>query len=254
MTLWEYYLQFIGEICEGIRPPPAGITLEGSTETDRALSLREQVTDIPAFVRACADEAGLTIPQEVYAAFHLEDALVAMAGLCAETEEVPPNFPDEAMGREPPLHPFDIFMNSILLDEGLVAYLIDILQRQDWLAFFKLSQVAAHADIDPQDFLYWVGHLEQYGEEEERACAVLMDACFARLLEEDKRELIAALLSGDQTTFELFRCEAPELQQVPAATYDWYCQYYLSGVYPLRVLMRCGGITFPEKTERISES
>ncbi|MFR6394733.1 MAG: hypothetical protein ACLUNQ_06280 [Oscillospiraceae bacterium] len=42
-------------------------------------------------------------------------------------------------------------------------------------------------------------------------CAAVMDACLARLAEEERMDVAAALLSGDRKTFELFRCEAPEL-------------------------------------------
>ena len=77
-----------------------------------------------------------------------------------------------------------------------------------------------------------------------------MDRCFARLMEEKKLELVAALLSGDQTTFEIFRCEAPELCNVPEATFEWFCQNYLDRDYPLRMLMRFHGVKFPEKLNR----
>ncbi len=44
------------------------------------------------------------------------------------------------------------------------------------------------------------------GDDEERACAAVMDACLERLRQEGRLELLAALLSGDQHTFETFRC------------------------------------------------
>ena len=83
-------------------------------------------------------------------------------------------------------------------------------------------------------------------DEEERSCAVIMDACLERLRQEKQLELIAALLSGDRRTFELFRCQAPELQHLPAATYEWYSKNYLDRDYPIRMLMKCRGIRFPE--------
>ena len=81
--------------------------------------------------------------------------------------------------------------------------------------------------------------------EEERACVAIMDACLLRLAEEKENELLAALMSGDQKTFELFRCEAPELQHLPDATYDWYCRNYLDRYYPVRIMMKLHGIHFP---------
>ena len=59
--------------------------------------------------------------------------------------------------------------------------------------------------------------------------------------------MLAALLSGDQNTFELFRCEAPELVHLPEATFQWYCENYLDRDYPLRTIMRLNGVEFPEK-------
>ena len=66
-----------------------------------------------------------------------------------------------------------------------------------------------------------------------------------RLAEEKENELLAALMSGDQTTFEIFRCEAPELKQLPDATYEWYCKNYLDKYYPVRIMMKLHGIRFP---------
>ena len=60
------------------------------------------------------------------------------------------------------------------------------------------------------------------------------------------QELLAALLAGDQKTFELFRCEAPELQHLPDATYEWFSKYYLDRYYPVRFMMKYRGIEFPK--------
>ena len=70
-----------------------------------------------------------------------------------------------------------------------------------------------------------------------------------RLAEEKRLDVLAALLSGDQKTFELFRCEAPELMHLPEATFDWYCRNYLDRDYPLRMILRLNGVEFPEKLE-----
>ena len=61
--------------------------------------------------------------------------------------------------------------------------------------------------------------------------------------------MLAALLSGDRATFETFRCEAPELRQLPEATYEWYSRNYLDRDYPIRVLMKVNGVAFPEKED-----
>lgn len=64
-----------------------------------------------------------------------------------------------------------------MLDENLIAYLIDVLKANDRAGFYKLSQVTTHLDLDPDEFLYWLAHREDYAEtDEERACAVILDA------------------------------------------------------------------------------
>ena len=80
----------------------------------------------------------------------------------------------------------------------------------------------------------------------ELICSAVMDACLDRLASEDQKELMAALLSGDRKTFELFRCEAPELVHLPQATFEWYAENYLDHYYPIRYLIRFNGIRLPE--------
>ena len=66
-----------------------------------------------------------------------------------------------------------------------------------------------------------------------------------RLEQEGELELIAALLSGDEKTFKLFRTQAPELLHLPDATYEWYCKHYLDRYYPVRFILHHQGIEFP---------
>ena len=73
-----------------------------------------------------------------------------------------------------------------------------------------------------------------------------MDAALTRLMQEGQKELAAALLSGDETTFKLFRTEAPELLHLPDATYEWYAQNYLDRYYPVRFIMKMNGVEFPD--------
>ena len=81
---------------------------------------------------------------------------------------------------------------------------------------------------------------------DERACAAIMDAALTRLMQEGQKELAAALLSGDETTFKLFRTEAPEFVHLPDATYEWYVQNYLDRYYPVRFIMKMNGVKFPD--------
>lgn len=250
MTLFEYYINYMTRVCEGSLPAPKGITLTETDEMRRAMELQQQISamGIPAFVRACASEAGEDVPQEAYDSFSMDDMLSAAKALAEqspvrEDEKKEDTAPDPDAGK----HAFEVFLDCIALDDGLVEYLIDVLKRKDWQEFYKLSQITTKLDLDPNEFLYWLGNKEQYAAEDEQVCAALMDACFARLAEERRLDVAAALLSGDRNTFELFRCEAPELQHLPDATYEWYCKNYLDRDYPLRTILRLNGVEFPEK-------
>lgn len=254
MTLWEHYLRYLSELCEGTRTPPAGYVLTATDPMERAMELQGQIgEDIPGFVRACAGSEGIEIPSEAYDSFDLAEVMAAAAGLAdrvAETSAIAEadtkTTPDDPPEEEPPRHAFEIFLDSVLLEDELVGYLIDVLKRQDDLGFFKLSQVAARADLDPRDFLYWLGHKESYADEEERACAAVLDACLDRLLSQGQGELAAALISGEKAVFETFRCEAPELVHLPIATYEWFEKNYLERYYPIRFILRANGIAFPD--------
>ena len=251
MTLFDYYLQYMTEVWEGKRPAPEGITLpEDGDEAARiqALGRQLQAMGMADFVRACAAQDGTVMPEELFVteSSDLGGFQVFLQG--AETPEAAPEAPAQPPEPDPDAgkHAFEVFLDCIAMDDGLVQYLIDVLKRMDRAEFFKLSQITTKLDLDPKEFLYWLGNKELYADEEERSCAVIMDACLERLRQEKQLELIAALLSGDRRTFELFRCQAPELQHLPAATYEWYSKNYLDRDYPIRMLMKCRGIRFPE--------
>lgn len=250
MELFDYYLRYMTELLEGKRPAPAGINLTVEDEEGRTRQITEQLAAMGAadFVRACAAQDGETLPEELFSG----DSGMAgfQAFLKSPQQEEPPqpeasDEPDPDAGK----HAFEVFLDCVAMDDGLVQYLIDVLKRRDWKEFYKLSQITTRMDLDPEEFLYWLGHREDYADDEERSCAVIMDSCLERLMNEGKLELAAALLSGDQTTFDRFRCDAPELVHLPQATYDWFSHHYLDRDYPIRVLMKWNGVTFPEERQ-----
>ena len=237
MTLFDYYLQYMTEVWEGKRPAPEGITLpEDGDESTRiqALGQQLQAMGMAAFVRACAAQA---LPEELFTE-------------CAPVPDAPPAPQADAAPSEPDpdagKHAFEVFLDCIAMDDGLVQYLIDVLKRMDRAEFFKLSQITTKLDLDPEEFLYWLAHRQDYAGEDEQICAAVMDAALLRLAQEGRLDVVAALLSGDQKTFEALRCEAPELVHLPAATYDWYARHYLDRDYPIRLIMRLNGVKFPE--------
>lgn len=259
MELCDYYLKYMNALCEGTLAAPEGIALSGETPEERAMSLQAALKNVsvPDFVRRCARAAGDALPDGLLDGFHEEDfaralfARMALGG--APQPEEPPAPAGEADEPAPDpdagKHAFEVFLDCVAMDDGLVQYLIDVLKRRDWKEFYKLSQITTRMDLDPEEFLYWLGHREDYADDEERSCAVIMDGCLERLMNEGKLELAAALLSGDRITFDRFRCDAPELVHLPQATYDWFSRHYLDRDYPIRALMKWNGVTFPENRQ-----
>lgn len=240
MTLFDYYLQYMTEVWEGKRPAPEGITLPDSGDEStriQALGQQLQAMGMAAFVRACAAQDGDALPEELFT----ESAPVPDAPPAPQADAAPSK-PDPDAGK----HAFEVFLDCITMDDGLVQYLIDVLKRMDRAEFFKLSQITTKLDLDPEEFLYWLAHRQDYAGEDEQICAAVMDAALLRLAQEGRLDVVAALLSGDRKTFEALRCEAPELVHLPAATYDWYARHYLDRDYPIRLIMRLNGVKFPE--------
>ena len=238
MTLFEYYLQYITEIIDGKRTAPEGIDPTKSEE------LPAQITTmgIPEFVRRCAASDGTELPPEVFEGLsEVSDSCGGMSFFAKSDEE-----PDEEPTPDPDKdkHAFEVLCDCVALDEGLVEYLAKVLREKDWKEFYKLSQVTTKLDLDPEEFLFWLGNKELYASEEEQRCVAVMDACMERLAGEKQLEVLAALLSGDKATFELFRCEAPELVHLPEATYEWFCRNYLDRDYPLRTILKMQGVSF----------
>ena len=248
MTLFDYYLQYMTELWEGKRPAPEGITLpEGGDESARiqALGQQLQTMGMAHFVRACAAQDGTELPEELFTeSGDLGGFQAFLQNVDAAPDEPAPQ-PDDQPDRDADKHAFEVFLDCIAMDDGLVQYLIDVLKRMDRKEFFKLSQITTKLDLDPEEFLYWLGRREMYADEEEQGCAVAMDHALLRLADEGRLDVVAALLSGDRKTFETFRCEAPELMHAPIATFEWYEKNYLDRDYPIRLIMRLNGVQFP---------
>lgn len=253
MTLFDHYLEYMTQLMEGRRTPPEGITLPEGDMTEKVASLSRQLQQVgtAAFVRACARQDGVTLPEEIYrqaddttSLQQLLQSAVQPAPIqeASPAEEPSETAPDPDAGK----HAFEVFLDCVTLDDGLVQYLMEVLQKRDWKEFYKLSQITTKLDLDPEEFLYWLAHRQDYAGEEEQACAAMMDAVLLRLAEEGRLDVVAALLSGDRKTFEALRCEAPELVHAPVATYDWYVQHYLDRDYPIRLIMRLNGVKFPD--------
>ena len=254
MTLLERYLNYLSQICEGSRKAPDGITLTKTGDMEKAIELQQQIAaiGIPEFVRLCAAQDGETIPEEELESFDPSQMLAALSNLEASqegTEEQPQEEVPEEL--EAPVKSeirdiYEVFLDSVCLEDNLLSYLIDIAKRGAKDEFQTLSHAAARTLLSLDEFLLWLGNKEALAGPDERACAAIMDAALTRLMQEGQRELAAALLSGDETTFKLFRTEAPELVHLPDATYEWYVQNYLDRYYPVRFIMKMNGVEFPD--------
>ncbi|MBR4308076.1 MAG: hypothetical protein IKT58_00630 [Oscillospiraceae bacterium] len=259
MKIVERYILYLQQIGEGTRQTPEGLTLTKDEPLARAAELQEQIMEmgIPAFVRLCARADGEELSQEELDSFRPEDLMEALqAQLQGEAPQVEPQEapegeedqgPPQIDEPDGPRSVYEVLIDCCSLDEKLMYYLIDTLKRGAEEEFQKLALVTTRKAFTQYDFLYWYGTKAERGTEEELICSTLMDACFDRLAKEGQVELIAALLSGDQTTFELFRCEAPELVHLQEATFDWYERNYLQGLYPLRYMLKFNGIQFPKE-------
>ena len=144
MTLFDYYLQYMTEVWEGKRPAPEGITLPDSGDEStriQALGQQLQAMGMAAFVRACAAQDGDALPEELFT----ESAPVPDAPPAPQADAAPSE-PDPDAGK----HAFEVFLDCIAMDDGLVQYLIDVLKRMDRAEFFKLSQITTKLDLDPR--------------------------------------------------------------------------------------------------------
>ena len=168
MSLIPYYLQDLSEICEGTRQAPEGLALSEQDDLKKALQLQAGIAEmgIPAFVRACAAQDGTEIPQSDYDSFDPAELNAAIAQLAAaaqpqETQEAPaaPAAPQEPVRTET-RDIFEIFLDSVCLDDDLLTYLIDILKRHAEPEFTKLSHAAARTELKLDDFLAWLVNME----------------------------------------------------------------------------------------------
>ena len=184
MSLIPYYLQYLSEICEGTRQAPEGLALSEQDDLKKALQLQAGIAEmgIPAFVRACAAQDGTEIPQSEYDSFDPAELNAAIAQLAAaaqpqETQEAPaaPAAPQEPVRTET-RDIFEIFLDSVCLDDDLLTYLIDILKRHAEPEFTKLSHAAARTELKLDDFLAWLGNMELLaGEKKELLYQVCLD-------------------------------------------------------------------------------
>lgn len=252
MTLIEHYFTYLQALADGTRTAPEGIELHKTEPMPRAAELQAQIQamGVPEFVRRCAAQDGLTLPEEVYTDYREEDLLAALSAMVDETapDAAPdPAAPPQIDEPDGPRSAYEVLLDCCCLDENLLFYLIDILKRGAEEEFQKLALVTARTAFTQADFLYWFATKPTRGTQEELICVTLMDACLDRLAAEGQKELIAALICGDQTTFELFRCDAPELVHLPEATFDWFDRNYLRGYYPIRYMLKFNGVVFPEE-------
>ena len=257
MTLIEHYFTYLQQLADASREAPEGICLTETEPLRRATELQQQIAalGVPEFVRRCAAQDGLTLPDELYAAYREEDLRDALAAMAQQTGAEPvsdaadPAEPPKIDEPDGPRSAYEVLLDCCFLDEKLLVYLIDVCKRGADEEFQRLALVTTRKAFTLHDFLYWFAGKAQRASRDELICTTIIDACLDRLAAEGQRELIAALLCGDRKTFELFRCDAPELMHLPDATYEWFEENYLRGFYPMRYMLKFNGVQFPETSD-----
>ena len=191
MTLLERYLNYLSQICEGSRTPPEGILLTRTGDMEKAIELQQQIAGlgIPEFVKRCAAQDGEEIPEQELESFDASQMLSALTQM--DAEEAQPE-PVKTEIRDI----YEVFLDSVCLEDNLLSYLIDILKRGAKDEFQTLSHAAARTLLDMDEFLLWLGNKEAFAGPDERACAAIMDGCLNRLMQEGQRELTASSCSG----------------------------------------------------------
>ena len=162
MTLLEHYLTYLSQICEGSRKAPAGIRLTKTGDMEKAIELQQQISaiGIPEFVRLCAAQDGETIPEAELADFDPSQMLSALSNLkgAEESAQQPePEAPAELVTSEV-RDIYEVFLDSVCLEDNLLSYLIDILKRGAKDEFQTLSHAAARTILDMDEFLLWLGN------------------------------------------------------------------------------------------------
>ena len=142
MTLFDHYLEYMTQLLEGRRSPPEGITLPEGDVTEKAASLSRQLQQMgaTAFVRACARQDGVTLPEEIYRqaddTTSLQQLLQSAVQQTPVQEASPAEEPSEAApDPDAGKHAFEVFLDCVALDDGLVQYLMEVLQKRDWKEF-----------------------------------------------------------------------------------------------------------------------
>lgn len=104
------------------------------TEKAASLSRQLQQMGVAAFVRACARQDGVTLPEEIYRqaddTTSLQQLLQSAVQLAPVQEASPAEEPSEtAPDPDASKHAFEVFLDCVALDDGLVQYLMEMLQK-----------------------------------------------------------------------------------------------------------------------------
>ena len=254
MSLTNDYLRYLAELCAGSRPAPEGIALTETDDMKRALQLQEAVgkMGLTAFLKACAAQDGVCYTQQELDSFDEQALMKTIAQLAAQETQPETDVAGQTPVRSEIREIYEVFLDSVLLDDALLRYLIDICRRHDEKEFRTLSHAAARTLLDLDDFMAWLGSKELFAGEDERACVRILDACFARLQAEGKLELLAALLSGDDQAAQkqrqengadadapgLPRLHHPALGETDQGRLCFVVMHYASSFPPTLVIIR----------------
>ena len=159
MTLFDHYLEYMTQLLEGRRSPPEGITLPEGDVTEKAASLSRQLQQMgaTAFVRACARQDGVTLPEEIYRqaddTTSLQQLLQSAVQQAPVQEASPVEEPSEAApDPDAGKHAFEVFLDCVALDDGLVQYLDGGAAKTGLEGILQAQSITTKLDLDPRNF------------------------------------------------------------------------------------------------------
>lgn len=201
MTLLERYLNYLSQILRGLeKGSRTASRSQKPADMEKAIELRSRLlpSAFQEFVRLMRRrKTGETIPEEELESFDPSQMLAALSNLEAAQKSEEEQPPEETPGEpEEPVKSeirdiYEVFLDSVCLEDNLLSYLIDIAKRGAKDEFQTLSHAAARTLLSLDEFLLWLGNKEALAGPDERACAAIMDAALARLMQEGQRELAA---------------------------------------------------------------
>ena len=241
MTLLERYLNYLSQICEGSRTPPEGILLTRTGDMEKAIELQQQIAGlgIPEFVKRCAAQDGEKIPEQELESFDASQMLSALTQMDAAGEALPAagSACREKAQPEPVKTEirdiYEVFLDSVCLEDNLLSYLIDILKRGAKDEFQTLSHAAARTLLRyGRDFCSGSAQRRPWPDPTSGRAQRLWTAVWPASCRKGKGSLPRHFSPAMRRPSSFSGPKRRSSCIFPDATYEWYVQNYLDRYYP----------------------